>query len=134
MNIMETLFGRSVTPAERLRQHQRALAKAQRELDRERTKLEQQEKKLIMDIKKSAKAGQMNAAKIMAKDLLKLPPTSISAAANQLPNQRELVAIGEGADGPASHKPPPPSGGEGGAGNSDEDALQARLDALKKGF
>lgn len=55
----ETLFGRTVTPAERLRQHQRALAKAQRELDRERTKLEQQEKKLVMDIKKSAKAGQM---------------------------------------------------------------------------
>lgn len=55
----ETLFGRSVTPAERLRQHQRSLAKAQRELDRERTKLEQSEKKLIMDIKKSAKAGQM---------------------------------------------------------------------------
>ena len=47
------------SPAERLRQHQRALAKAQRELDRERTKLEQQEKKLIMDIKKSAKSGQM---------------------------------------------------------------------------
>ena len=55
----ETLFGRTVTPAERLRQNQRALAKAQRELDRERTKLEQQEKKLMMDIKKSAKAGQM---------------------------------------------------------------------------
>jgi charged multivesicular body protein 2A len=57
--IQETLFGRTVTPAERLRQHQRSLAKAQRELDRERTKLEQQEKKLIMDIKKTAKAGQM---------------------------------------------------------------------------
>jgi charged multivesicular body protein 2A len=80
-----------VTPAERLRQHQRALAKAQRELDRERTKLEQGEKKLIMDIKKSAKAGQMvrltsvtwlrvdllnnicaqNACKVMAKDLVR---------------------------------------------------------------
>ncbi|KAH9842018.1 uncharacterized protein C8Q71DRAFT_854394 [Rhodofomes roseus] len=44
-------------PAERLRQHQRDIAKAQRELDRERAKLEQQEKKLIMDITKSAKAG-----------------------------------------------------------------------------
>ena len=53
------LFGRSVTPAERLRQHQRALTKTQRELDRERTKLEQSEKKLIMDIKKSAKSGQL---------------------------------------------------------------------------
>ncbi|CAE6464285.1 unnamed protein product [Rhizoctonia solani] len=65
---------------------------------------------------------------------LKLPPSSISAAANQLPNQRQMVAIGEGADGPASQKPPSPSGGEGGGGNPDEDALQARLDALKKGF
>lgn len=55
----ETLFGRTVTPAERLRQHQRSLTKAQRELDRERTKLEQSEKKLILDIKKSAKAGQL---------------------------------------------------------------------------
>ena len=55
----ETLFCRTVTPAERLRQHQRALTKAQRELDRERSKLEQSEKKLIMDIKKSAKAGQL---------------------------------------------------------------------------
>jgi len=71
MNILETLFGRTVTPAERLRQHQRALTKAQRELDRERNKLEQQEKKLIVDIKKSAKAGQMNACKVMAKDLVR---------------------------------------------------------------
>jgi len=54
-----------------LRQHQRSLAKAQRELDRERTKLEQSEKKLIMDIKKSAKAGQLNACKVMAKDLVR---------------------------------------------------------------
>jgi charged multivesicular body protein 2A len=60
-----------VTPAERLRQHQRSLAKAQRELDRERTKLEQSEKKLIMDIKKTAKAGQLNACKVMAKDLVR---------------------------------------------------------------
>ncbi|KAF8599063.1 Snf7-domain-containing protein [Ceratobasidium sp. AG-I] len=251
MNIMETLFGRSVTPAERLRQHQRALAKAQRELDRERTKLEQQEKKLIMDIKKSAKAGQMNAAKVMAKDLvrtrryvqkfyqmrtqlqavglriqtlrsnqqmaeamrgatramagmnkglnlpqiqrimadfekesatmdmkeemmsdavddvmddeledeeeegdkiltqvldeigvglsqdLQLPPSAIGSTASQLANSRQMVAIGEGADGPPSSKPPPPAApggsGGGGGGMSDEDALQARLDNLKRG-
>merc|ERR1711994_266441 len=42
-----------------------------RELDRERAKMEQQEKKLIMDIKKMAKAGQMDAVKIMAKDLVR---------------------------------------------------------------
>lgn len=71
MNIIESLFGRTVTPAERLRQHQRALAKAQRELDRERTKLEASEKKLVGDIKRSAKSGQMNACKVMAKDLVR---------------------------------------------------------------
>lgn len=38
-----------------------------RELDRERTALERQEKKLIADIKKMAKTGQMDAVKIMAK-------------------------------------------------------------------
>lgn len=59
MNIIESLFGRAKSPAERLRQHQRTLQKAQRELDRERTKLEQQEKKLTQDIKKSARDGQM---------------------------------------------------------------------------
>ncbi|KAF9451227.1 Snf7-domain-containing protein [Macrolepiota fuliginosa MF-IS2] len=71
MNIIETLFGRTITPAERLRQHQRSLAKAQRELDRERTKLEASEKKLVADIKRSAKSGQMNACKVMAKDLVR---------------------------------------------------------------
>ena len=64
---MEWLFGRKKTPDELLRQNQRALTKAMRELDRERTKMEQQEKKIIADIKKMAKQGQMDAVKIMAK-------------------------------------------------------------------
>ena len=42
-----------------------------RELDRERTQLERQEKKLVVDIKKMAKSGQMDAVKIMAKDLVR---------------------------------------------------------------
>ena len=53
------LFGKNKTPQELLRQNQRALNKAMRELDRERTRMEQQEKKIIADIKKMAKAGQM---------------------------------------------------------------------------
>ncbi|KAJ2727146.1 ESCRT-III subunit protein did4 [Coemansia sp. Benny D115] len=69
--MLEFLFGKRKTPQELLRQNQRALARAQRELDRERTKMEAQEKKLIADIKKSAKAGQINACKIMAKDLVR---------------------------------------------------------------
>ena len=54
-----------------LRENQRALNKAIRELDRERTKMEQQEKKIIADIKKMAKQGQMDSVKIMAKDLVR---------------------------------------------------------------
>ncbi|CAE6399830.1 unnamed protein product [Rhizoctonia solani] len=65
---------------------------------------------------------------------LQLPPTALGTTASQISNQRQMVAIGEGADGPPSQKPPPPSGGDGGPGNPEEDALQARLDALKKGL
>jgi len=42
-----------------LRKNQRALNKAMRDLDRENMRMEQQEKKIIMDIKKMAKDGQM---------------------------------------------------------------------------
>lgn len=56
---MEWLFGKRVTPEEMLRQNQRALNKAMRDLDRERMRMEQQEKKIIADIKKMAKDGQM---------------------------------------------------------------------------
>lgn len=48
-----------------LRQNQRALGRAMRELDREKMKLEQQEKKIIADIKKMAKQGQMVWTKAM---------------------------------------------------------------------
>ncbi|KAF9412109.1 hypothetical protein HW555_009285 [Spodoptera exigua] len=68
---MEWLFGHRMTPEEMLRKNQRALNKAMRDLDRERMKMEQQEKKVINDIKKLAKEGQMDAVKIMAKDLVR---------------------------------------------------------------
>jgi len=68
---MSWLFGRKKTPQEMLRQNQRALNKAMRDLDRERASMESQEKKIIADIKKMAKQGQMDAVKIMAKDLVR---------------------------------------------------------------
>lgn len=64
-------FFQRQTPEEMLRKNQRALTRAMRDLDRERSKLETQEKKLINDIRKMAKAGQMDAVKIMAKDLVR---------------------------------------------------------------
>lgn len=68
---MEWLFGKRLTPEEMLRKNQRALNKAMRDLDREKQKMEQQEKKIIIDIKKMAKEGQMDAVKIMARDLVR---------------------------------------------------------------
>ena len=56
---LEWLFGKKKTPQEMLRQNQRALNKAMRDLDRERQKMEGQEKKVIADIQKMAKQGQM---------------------------------------------------------------------------
>uniref|UniRef100_A0A914QQN6 Charged multivesicular body protein 2a n=1 Tax=Panagrolaimus davidi TaxID=227884 RepID=A0A914QQN6_9BILA len=71
MSLLDSIFGRCKTPQELLRQNQRALNKAMREMDRERQRLEQQEKKIIMDIKKMAKMGQMDSVRVMAKDLVR---------------------------------------------------------------
>jgi len=68
---MSFLFGRRKTPQELLRQNQRALNKAVRELERERLKLEASEKKIIADIKKMAKLNQMDSVRVMAKDLVR---------------------------------------------------------------
>ncbi|KAF6151133.1 hypothetical protein GIB67_002385 [Kingdonia uniflora] len=56
---------------ELLRENKRMLDKSIREIERERQSLQTQEKKLIMEIKKSAKQGQMGAVKVMAKDLIR---------------------------------------------------------------
>jgi len=69
--MLQGLFGKSKTPKEILREHQRAINRAGRDIDRERTNLQNQEKKVIMEIRKAAKQGQMGAAKIMAKDLVR---------------------------------------------------------------
>ncbi|PLW15324.1 hypothetical protein PCASD_18118, partial [Puccinia coronata f. sp. avenae] len=59
MNIIGAVFGRYKSPAERMRVYQRSLQKATQKLDQERTKLESQEKQLIIDIKSNANKGQM---------------------------------------------------------------------------
>ncbi|KAL3744692.1 hypothetical protein ACJRO7_013891 [Eucalyptus globulus] len=68
---MSFLFGKRKTPAELLRENKRMLDKSIREIDRERQGLQTQEKKLIVEIKKNAKQGQMGAVKLMAKDLIR---------------------------------------------------------------
>ncbi|KAL6639577.1 hypothetical protein ACP70R_023307 [Stipagrostis hirtigluma subsp. patula] len=68
---MSFLFGKRKTPAELLRENKRMLDRSIREIERERQGLQAQEKKLITEIKKTAKEGQMGAVKVMAKDLIR---------------------------------------------------------------
>ncbi|RWW69456.1 hypothetical protein BHE74_00022941, partial [Ensete ventricosum] len=89
---MSFIFGNRKTPAELLRENKRMLDKSIREIERERQGLQAQEKKLIVEIKKTAKQGQMisaiasllyelptlvryylsqGAVKVMAKDLIR---------------------------------------------------------------
>jgi charged multivesicular body protein 2A len=67
----EWLFGKKKTPAEMLRENKRMLDKAIRELDREIMGLQNQEKKIVVEIKKMAKEGQMDAVKVMAKSMVR---------------------------------------------------------------
>uniref|UniRef100_A0A7S3K1A5 Uncharacterized protein n=1 Tax=Aureoumbra lagunensis TaxID=44058 RepID=A0A7S3K1A5_9STRA len=68
---MGNAWGRQVPLKEVLRKNKREIQKAIRELDKERGNLEKQEQKLIADIRKFAKEGQMGPVKIMAKDLVR---------------------------------------------------------------
>jgi len=61
-----------LTPQEQLREHKRGIRKAVREVDRERTKLQQQEKKLVQEIKRMAKQNQIGPVRVMAKDLVRI--------------------------------------------------------------
>jgi len=68
---MSFLFGKRKTPQEQMREQQRLVQRSIREIDRERMALQQNEKKTIIEIKKLAKQGQVPAAKILAKDLVR---------------------------------------------------------------
>lgn len=50
-----------------MRENKRMITRAIRELDREKTGLEREEKRLTMEIKKAARENQMNSVKVMAK-------------------------------------------------------------------
>jgi len=67
---MPSIFHRK-TPQEMMREQQRLVQRSIREIDRERMSLQQNEKKTIIEIKKLAKQGQVPAAKILAKDLVR---------------------------------------------------------------
>jgi charged multivesicular body protein 2A len=68
---MEWLFGKKKSPQEVLRENKRLLDRSIRDIDRERMGLQTQEKKLVIEIKKMAKQGQMDAVKVMAKSMIR---------------------------------------------------------------
>jgi charged multivesicular body protein 2A len=74
---MGNAFGPKKTLKEIIREQKRMVDRSIRQLDREKTQLERQEKKLISDIKISAKKNQMGAVKIMAKDLVRIRRSQI---------------------------------------------------------
>ena len=55
---MAFLFSKPLTPAEQLRKHKREIDRAIRDLERERNKLQMNEKKIIAEIRKAAQNGQ----------------------------------------------------------------------------
>ena len=64
---MGTIFGKEKPLKEVLRENKRMITRAVRELDREKSALEREEKRLTIEIKKAAKEQQMASVKIMAK-------------------------------------------------------------------
>jgi charged multivesicular body protein 2A len=59
------------TPEERMREAKRLINRGVRELDRERNRLQNEEKKIINEIKALAKKGQIAPCKTLAKDLVR---------------------------------------------------------------
>jgi charged multivesicular body protein 2A len=59
------------TPEECMKQFKRGLDRTIRDLERERNKLVAQEKKIVVEMKKMAKQDQMDAVRIMARDLIR---------------------------------------------------------------
>eukprot|EP00741_Cyanophora_paradoxa_P010148 tig00020510_g9823.t1 len=90
MSFLGSIFGQKKTPEEQMKEYKRMIDRAVRELDRERTRLQTQEKKLVAEIKKTAQQNQMGAVKIMAKDLVRT-----RAHVNKFYNMRaQLQAVG----------------------------------------
>ena len=64
-------MGNKMSMKDRLKANKRLIKKSIREMDRERTALEREQKTLEADIRKMAKQGQMGAVKTLAKDLVR---------------------------------------------------------------
>lgn len=66
------LFGARKSPQEILRDNQRTLNRAIREMDRERLSLESQERNYLAMAKRAAKAGQISSVRLLTKDAIRV--------------------------------------------------------------
>ena len=65
------LFGKKITPEEKLQNFRKSLRKSGREIERERVRLQQQETKMKAEMKKLASKGETESVMIIAKDLVR---------------------------------------------------------------
>ncbi|RNF25897.1 charged multivesicular body protein 2A [Trypanosoma conorhini] len=70
MSFLRDLFHRE-TPQEAMRKYKRGLDRTMRDIDRERNKLQTQERKIVIDMKKMAKQDQIDSVRILARDLVR---------------------------------------------------------------
>lgn len=66
------LFGSRKSPQELLKENQRTINRAIREIDRERLSLETQEKNYLVTAKRAATSGHISSVKIIAKDAIRV--------------------------------------------------------------
>ena len=66
------MFGKKKTPEQMMREQDRELRRVNRGLERDRGKMNADEKKLELEIKKAAKAGNKQACAILAKQLVQM--------------------------------------------------------------
>jgi len=106
---MGNLWGaeKKPTPKELMKQSERAIKRACRDLDRERANLEKREKQMQADIKKNAQKGQMVAAKHIAKDVVRTRnqitktyriSAQLQSVQNKLTSMKATHATTEGMD------------------------------------
>ncbi|ESL08861.1 hypothetical protein TRSC58_03430 [Trypanosoma rangeli SC58] len=70
MSFLRDLFHRE-TPQEAMRKYKRGLDRTIRDIDRERNRLQTQERKIVIDMKKMAKQDQIDSVRILARDLVR---------------------------------------------------------------
>jgi charged multivesicular body protein 2A len=70
--MMDLVFGKKKTPKEIMREYKRGIERSIRDLEREKIKLANEERKITNEMKRAAKNNQLDAVKIMARDIVRI--------------------------------------------------------------